>query len=526
MNSERIAAIDIGSNSVHLAITEVSTHGRFKVLDSHKEVIRLASYLDDLKNISQEGIERTIQALINMKALASPYKPKFVAVATQATRAAANHEEFVRQLCRQTGIDVRVIDGVEEAKLTFLGVRYSLPIDDCQTLELDIGGGSTEILIGSRTDTPFVISLPLGTVSLSKKFFGFKNAKKSDFDALKDHIANEMKPYRDRIKQLKFDYAVATSGTAKALATINFQRQFGGNEKAPNGYAFRSKDIHKLLQDFVKLSSPNKIAANYQVDEQRSEIIIAGTAIMDAISDIFRVNTWRFCSYGLREGLAIQTFIGTHALQEASPQKVRETSLQLLGQKFDLDEPYAQGVQHLSLSFYKQMLPYILRRVDFSRHTDEDTQILTIASYLSEIGWFISPTRVHRHSHYILSNCNLDGYHDEVRQLASLVIRYSKKGIDADDEVRDPLLTHNHKRINVLASCLMVGKALNRTRNRLIKDVKVDLTGTTIRIAAEYVGDFPRLEQAQFQKIAPHVARCFGRPISLHLKLRGNGAAS
>lgn len=520
--STKIAAIDIGSNSVHLAITEVNGDGRFKVLDSHKEVIRLASHLDENRRINREGFERTIQALLNMRALAGPYRPKFVAVATQATRAATNHEEFVKEVSQQTGIPIRIINGEEEARLTFLGVRYGLMVDDRVCLELDIGGGSTEILIGQKSETPFVISLPLGTVSLSKRFFNFKNLKKNDYEKLREHVENELKPLRDKIKNLNFDYAVATSGTAKALATIDYRRHFGGSERAPNGYAFQSKEVHKNLNDFLKLSSPTKIAAKYDVDEQRSEIIVAGSVIIDVVSDLFKVKTWHFCSYGLREGLAIDSYLGAQSLEETTPVKARQTSIEHLGKKFDIDVSHALNVQTLTLSFFEQLQPYILRRADFSHETVDNTDILRIASYLSEIGWYISPNRPHRHSYYILANSSLEGFRDEIKNLSALVIRYSKKGVDTDDEdLHDPFLNRNQKRVNLLATCLMVGKALNRTRSQVVKKIAVDLTGSTIRIVGEYAGDFPRLEQAQFLKIAPQVAKCFGKPVSLHLKELG-----
>lgn len=168
--NELIAAIDIGTNSFHLVIAKIDSKGRFTVITRAKEVVRLGSSSNDMKYLSPEAMDRGVEALNRFKMICDSYKAKITAVATSATREALNKDDFISRVKSETGIDVNIVSGFEEARLIYLGVLQSLNIFDKRILLVDIGGGSTEFLIGEKGNVIYANSTKIGAVRLSNKF--------------------------------------------------------------------------------------------------------------------------------------------------------------------------------------------------------------------------------------------------------------------------------------------------------------------------------------------------------------------
>ncbi len=172
MKSDNLAAIDVGTNSFHLIVVKVKEDGNFEIIDREKEVIRLGEGSSgDIKVIKDEAVERAISTLKKFKGIADSHNAPVRAVATSAVREAQNKNEFIEKVLKQTGVEIEVVSGQEEARLIYLGALAAVPIYNKKALVIDIGGGSTEFIIGRRGDSKFSISLKIGAVRLTQKFF-------------------------------------------------------------------------------------------------------------------------------------------------------------------------------------------------------------------------------------------------------------------------------------------------------------------------------------------------------------------
>lgn len=510
----KVAAIDLGTNSCHLVITELSSHGHLVILDSHKDTIRLGQALNAKNVLSQEAIKRTVKTLSIMKQLADTYRAEVRAVATHATRTAVNHTQLLQAVQEETGIELEIIDGPEEARLSFLGMRAGLPIDRHFTLGVDIGGGSTEIIIAKCNDIRFVTSLKLGTVMLMKTFLAQEHPSSNDIRELQAHVATSLATLEREISGYRFSHAVATSGTAKAIATIHHQLFGKGNLPELNGYRLPHQDLLKIEQELTRLGDPAKIRHRFNLDQKRSEIILPGTKILANISRVLGVEEWTVCTYGLREGLALDTYARMHLLPEEKFFDVRWDSILTLAQKLGIDEDYAMQVKALALEIYDQIAAASMSRLS-SDMIEYYREILAAASFLTEAGKFLSYSQYHKHTQYIISNSSIMGFSDVEKALIGFVARYCRKKLASPEQAKNTEYLAEHMRIvNFLASCLRLAKALSRTRSGRIDSVSLRLKDQTWHLTIRYHGpDYPDAEITILESELSILEKGFGKSL-------------
>ena len=213
MQNNILAAIDIGTNSFHLVIAKVNDKGIVKILTKDKEVVRLGKSSSDMKYISIDAMERAVSTLKRYKIICDSYNADIRAVATSATREALNKYEFIEEVFKRTGISIEVVSGYEEARLIYLGVLQALDIFDKRILLIDIGGGSTEFLIGEKGQVKYANSIKLGAVRLTEKFFGDGKFKKESIDNARLHVRSIINPIVRNLKEEKYECVIGTSGT-------------------------------------------------------------------------------------------------------------------------------------------------------------------------------------------------------------------------------------------------------------------------------------------------------------------------
>jgi len=189
-----IAAIDIGTNSIHLVVARPSANRRFEVLAREKDVVRLGSGSGDMKHLSEDAITRAVETLGRFRQIAEVWDAEIVAVATSATREALNRDEFISRAREEAGVEVAVISGVEEARLIHLGVLQAVPVYDAQVLVIDIGGGSTELVVSNENRRTTARSLKLGAIRLTDRFFTQEPVKARAVDACRDYVRAFLSP--------------------------------------------------------------------------------------------------------------------------------------------------------------------------------------------------------------------------------------------------------------------------------------------------------------------------------------------
>jgi exopolyphosphatase / guanosine-5'-triphosphate,3'-diphosphate pyrophosphatase len=302
-----LAAVDLGTNSFHLIIVKVKKDGSLKIIDREKEVIRLGSHKgEDLSIISEDEIRLSVETLKRFKKTAETYNAKLRAVATSAVRESKNGEIFTEQVFKQTGIKVEVIKGHQEAELIFLGAKKALELDDKKVLCLDVGGGSTEFINGINGEALFAESVKIGSVRLSKKFFPNFALSEKSIKACSDYVENAIKSNHKIKLKADFNFAVGTSGTIQAVASIIRALKGMRSVKKLNGYTFNKDDFQKAYEIVMKGKTVEERKLIKGMELKRADIIPAGMIILSKIIEMFNVNEIKISDYALREGIILE----------------------------------------------------------------------------------------------------------------------------------------------------------------------------------------------------------------------------
>lgn len=472
-HAQTVAAIDIGSNSIHLSVARMDKAGHLEVLDSEKISVRLGEFLMADGNMSPEGQKRALKTIAHMAKIASAYGATIRAVATHSFREAKNHQMLMDQIYEKTKVKIELIDGVEEARLVYLGMRYALPIENMTCLGMDIGGGSTELILARGEHIKFVTSVKLGAVTLTAKHFNKKGATTPEIRKLHEYINLRLEPLGSEVDKGSFKKAIASSGTAKAIAVMHsklFKKRVLIDE---NGYKLPVKDVKALLGAMERLKSPKRIREVLGVDTARADIILAGAAIMQEVSRVFGVHEWTITSFGLREGVIVDSFRRMAGQRVGRARDIRWESIRQLGEEWQIDSKHADSVAKLALEIFDKIAE-TLHPVQAKEQWLDDRELLRVAAWLHEAGKFISQSSYHKHSYYLINHGRLLGFTQDERHLIALVALHHRKAAPKFEQAE---LLGLHKpefeRVEFLAGILRLAVALNRSRKGTIKGISL-----------------------------------------------------
>ena len=303
-----IAAIDMGTNSFHLIIVQVKSDGSFKNIDREREVIRLGSHKGKEFSLISEGeMEKALDVLKDFAKIAQFYKAEVRAIATSAVREARNKEEFIDRVHNITGITVEAVNGKTEAELIYLGVQHALDVYEKRILCIDIGGGSTEFLLGENGISEFTESIKIGAVRLSKMFFPDYNLSDSGIEMCRHYIQDKLNSNGNLHPHHRFEMAVGSSGTIVAAASIICFRRNGKFKKSMNGFSFSAEEVFNLTSDVLKCKSPVDRLFIEGMEIKRADIIPAGLLILSEIFRTLKLKNMTVSENALREGIIIDT---------------------------------------------------------------------------------------------------------------------------------------------------------------------------------------------------------------------------
>ena len=306
--SPRIAAIDMGTNSFHLVIVEVEEDGSLNFLDRERVVLRLGSQKgNDLSMISEDETNRAVKILSNFSDLAKFYKAKIRAIATSAVREAKNQKDFVETIFSKTGVNVEVIEGKDEAKLIFGGIKKALPIKDKKVLCLDIGGGSTEFIYAENEKIIFAESVKIGAVRLSKLFFPDFIINDEAVKKCSDYVEEKIIRNKNILTNIDIDFSVGVSGTVDTIFHLSKAEEFEDKNLSLNGYSFSKETLQKYYNKIIALKTPVERIAVPGMEAKRADIIPAGMIILNKIFSLFNINQMVVSEYALREGIIFDT---------------------------------------------------------------------------------------------------------------------------------------------------------------------------------------------------------------------------
>ncbi len=306
MKPEIIAAIDAGSNSFHMIIAEVHKDS-LKIIARDRQIIRLGTWLQgEEKLISEDEISHAIAIMKRFRHLAGLFKARVIAVATSAVRDAFNKQEFVDKVFAQSGIRINIIDGKREAELIFAGVKKSLKLEGINSLCLDIGGGSTELVNYNGSKIVFAESFKIGAVRLTRKFFPDALLTNSSIKNCSEYIAERFRRNKEIKYNIPYQIAAGSSGTIQNAASIIHYGNTNKLMRKPNGIRFSVKDLKEMTEFVLSCKTTKDRLRIGGIEGKRADIFPAGLLILNKVFELFKIKEMVISEYALREGIIFE----------------------------------------------------------------------------------------------------------------------------------------------------------------------------------------------------------------------------
>jgi exopolyphosphatase/guanosine-5'-triphosphate,3'-diphosphate pyrophosphatase len=461
------AAIDIGTNSIHIVIARLGPGGRLDILTREKESVRLGHGSGDMDRLEPAAMDRGIATLTRFRHLADNFDARVRAVATSAVREAANREEFLRRAREEAGIEVEVISGVEEARLIHLGVLQAVPVFDRQHLTVDIGGGSTEFVVAKADDVHVARSVKLGAIRLTDRFFPGGQTRGRNVRECRAYIDAYLAPLAHEIEPWGFDVAVGSSGTINAVAAMIEHARGRDASRGVNNVSFTRSELADLVVALVAARTPEtRLETVPGLDPRRADIIVGGAILLEEIFTTLGITTMTVSEYALREGALLDLAREQHDDAFHHLSDIRRQGVQRVIELFERDRPHVEHSTDLALRLFDGT------RAIHGLGTEE-RDLLEAGGYLHNVGLFISHSAHHKHSYYVIRNSDqLVGFTDHEVEIMALVARYHRKSVPSARHGEFAALNERDRRIvTLLASLLRVGIALDRTHSHVVRDL-------------------------------------------------------
>jgi len=481
----RLAAIDIGTNSVHMIVVRVRTDLSFEVIDREKAMVRLGAGGLDGRALTAEAMIAALQALSKFKRIAESHRvDQILAAATSATREARNGGEFLARVERDTGIRPRVISGVEEARLIHQAAVYGVDVGGGRAVVIDIGGGSVEITLGTAAAVQLARSFKIGSIRLTEQWVRSDPLSERDERRVVKHVLGEIDRYCDQIVTAGFDRVIGTSGTILSIGAVAATPARGAPPSELRNLHVSAKQIRRLRKDVVDLDLEQRLAIP-GLDPRRADLIVAGTIVLETILRRLGAEELTLCDLALREGLVLD-YIRRNRRQIAQIDNipdVRRRSTLELAERCTYYADHSNQVVRLSLALFDQTR-------GIHGLTDKEREWLEYAALLHDVGGHISYTGHHKHSYYLIKNGDLRGFHPDEIEAMALVARYHRRGTpkrshDEYAQLPGPL----RRTVKTLASILRVAESLDRSHAQPISGLEVHDRGDDFVISLHAAGD-------------------------------------
>jgi exopolyphosphatase/guanosine-5'-triphosphate,3'-diphosphate pyrophosphatase len=494
---QRIAAIDVGTNSIHMVVVEQQRHG-YRVIDKEKDMVQLGRGSLEGRPLTDDAIARGVAALQRMAGIAERWQvTEVVAVATSAIREAPNGRRFITAAQKASGITVRVISGEEEADYIYRAVRGAIDFHGGTALAIDIGGGSVELIVGTQDEVYLTRSEPVGALRMAQLFDLDRAATPAAVDECRKYVRKRLKKTLAAVARLGFDFSAGTSGTIVTLASL---AAVNGDAVASGLRWLSRKRLRDVIDALTPLSASDR-AKRFNIDERRAETLLAGAVVLDEIMRKLDIEQLRSCDAALREGIV------EHVLDEVRqpPKKgdsVRRSSVLSLVERSDVERAHATHVARLALRIFDQTC-------DLHRCNTGERELLEYASLLHEVGMHVSYQDHQKHSYYLISHAGLRGFTtDQVAIVANVARYYRKSTPDEDHDHFAQLSEAQQEIVRKLVAILRIADALDRGRRRAVRDVAVEVGEERVRFHVRLRGDAD-VELASAAKRAKYFGKVF-----------------
>ena len=470
----RIAAIDIGSNSIRQIVADVTPSGEIRVIDEMKAAPRLGAGLHHTGRLSDDAADAAIAVLSRMSDLATHLGVKRKrAVATSAVREAENGAEWLARVKAQTGINVVMLNGEEEARLSFRSAQAHFDIGSGRVVIVDIGGGSMELTLSAGGLVERLTSFPFGAIRLTEKYFA-KGITPSAVRKLRRFVRKRLREDLSA-RDWRGARVIGSGGTFTNLGGMVLARQGMLTARTVHGTPVPRAELEHLVNSLAALS-PAERQSVQGLNPGRSDIIVAGLAVVAEVMARLETRELTVSSYGIREGILLE--LARVKPESADRGDARERSVRELAARSHVEERHARQVQKLALRLFDS----IGSRLGCSQ---EERQTLSDAALLHDIGYHISYDKHHKHSYHLISHADLLGMTPAEQVVIANVARYHRGAEPRKSHGNfGPLTPSARDRVVRLAAILRVADGFDRGHTGAVDDIRVRWLRRALRLIA------------------------------------------
>lgn len=472
-----LAAIDLGTNSLHMVVVRIEpTLPSFSIIAREKDTVRLGDRCPQTGNLKPEVMERAIATLRRFQEIAKSMNAQtIVAVATSAVREAPNGKDFLQQIEEQLNLSVDLISGQEEARRIYLGVLTGMELNNHPHMIIDIGGGSTELILGDSHEPRSLSSTKIGAVRLTAEFISTDPISNGEFHYLQAYVRGMLErpveELRANLQQNESPRMVGTSGTIETLAIIHAREKLGIVPSPLTGYQFSLKDLRELVNRLRKMSYAER-ATIPGMSDRRSEIILAGAVILQEAMTLLGVDSLTLCERSLREGVIVDWML-THGLIEDRlryQSSVRQRSVIKTAQKYQVNLENSDRVATFAMSLFTQNQGLL------HNWGLEEQELLWAAAMLHNCGHYVGHSGHHKHSYYLIRNGELLGYTETEIEVIANLARYHRRSVPKKkhENYRNLPSKKYRQLVNQLSALLRLAVALDQRRIGAIKQVRCE----------------------------------------------------
>jgi exopolyphosphatase/guanosine-5'-triphosphate,3'-diphosphate pyrophosphatase len=510
----RLAAIDIGTNSLHMIVVRVRADLSFEVIDREKEMVRLGAGGLDGKALTPEATHAALQVMSKFKRLADSHGvDEIIAVATSATREAENGSDFLKKIVEQTGIRARVISGTEEARLIHQAAAYGVGVTSDTAVVIDIGGGSVEITRGSGQTMEAGKSFKLGVIRLTERYVKSDPLSPRDERKLTRYIEDETGKYLRQIAKQGFDRLIGTSGTIQSIGCVVVGDR--ASSASLRNRRITAKQLHRARKQLVDRDLQERLRVP-GLEPRRADLAVAGSVLIDTIVRRLGAEDITLCDLSLREGLILD-YIARHRKEIAQADRypdVRRRSVVELAERCNYWPEHAQQIARLATLLFDQTRA-------IHGLTDREREWLEYAALLHDVGVHISYERHHKHSYYLIKNGDLRGFEPEEVEIIGLIARYHRQGAPKRrHEQYGDFKKKRRKTIRTLAAILRLAESLDRSHSQPVSGLELHDRGDDGLLQLRTAGD-AELELWAATRHAAEFERLIGKPLRVEVSAAG-----
>jgi exopolyphosphatase/guanosine-5'-triphosphate,3'-diphosphate pyrophosphatase len=480
--AESIAVIDLGTNTFHLLIVEVQDRDAYHIKEKFKLPVKLGEGGITSGEIAPAAWERGLDAFLKFsKIIESRQCVQVFAFATSAIRSAHNGPAFVQEVRQRTGVDIRIINGNEEAALIYRGVRAGVPLPtEEDALIVDIGGGSVEFIVADHTMPKLLRSLNIGAARLLETIRPTDPITPAEVKATEKFLRKEMAPLLKELKEFRIRRVVGSSGSFETLGALVAQEHGDRFSRLNlNNYQFSEAEFRKVFRKLM-VSTVEQRRAMPGMEPERVEMINLGLILIQLLVEELGIREFTISTFALKEGILfryLEEFRGK--ARTANTTAEREEAVRTLAKRFGYSEKHANHVSLLALTLFDQLQP-------LHNYGPAERELLHYAALLYGVGMYISMSGYHKHGQYILNNSGLRGFSSNELLLLSNLVRYHRKSLPSPEHLHFNVLLPDHKElVRRLAGILRLAINLDRPHRSSILAIQAQIDDSTVTLTLD-----------------------------------------